>query len=144
MRTILIADDEEGIRALIATTLESPDCRLLEAEDGATALEAAHRELPDLIIMDWRMPHLSGPEVAERLRADALTAGIPIILLTGMALEADRRRGLAAGVLAYLVKPFSPLELLKIVQKVLNEKAHRDEHGTDIPAAGPVPLARTA
>jgi CheY-like chemotaxis protein len=144
MRTILIADDEEGIRALIATTLEAPDCQLLEAADGATALEKAHRELPDLIIMDWRMPHLSGPEVAERLRADTLTAGIPIILLTGMGLEADRQRGLAAGVLAYLVKPFSPLELLKIVQQVLSEKAHRDERATDIPAAVPVGLARNA
>ena len=144
MQTILIADDDEGIRDLIATTLESSDRRLLEAEDGAAALAAARRELPDVVILDWRMPELTGPEVAERLRADALTAGIPIILLTGMAEAEDRQRGLATGALAYLVKPFSPLQLLRIVQQVLSEKAQPDEHGRDILAGSAAALGRTA
>jgi two-component system phosphate regulon response regulator PhoB len=144
MQTILIADDDEGIRDLVATTLESSDRRLLEAKDGAAALATAQRELPDLVILDWRMPELTGPEVAERLRADALTAAIPIILLTGMAQEEDRQRGLATGALAYLVKPFSPLQLLKIVQQVLGEKAQPDEYGRDIHGAGTAVLGRTA
>ena len=123
MQTILIADDDEGIRALIETTLESPDCRILLAEDGETALELAHRELPDLIILDWMMPKLNGAELAERLRADPLTAHIPLVLLTGVQDEAHRRHRAALGALTCLVKPFSPLELLELVRRVWSKPA---------------------
>ena len=135
MQTILIADDDEGIRALIETTLESPDCRILLAEDGETALEFAHRELPDLIILDWMMPGLTGPEIAERLHCDPLTAQIPIVLLTGMSKEENRKRGLATGALAYLIKPFSPLQLLAIVRQVLAEKGEGDVAGREVAAS---------
>jgi CheY-like chemotaxis protein len=136
MQTVLIADDDEGIRALIETTLESPDCRVLLAEDGEAALALARRELPDLVILDWVMPKLTGPEIAERLHCDALTAQIPVILLTGMAREENRKRGLATGALAYLIKPFSPLQLLQIVQQVLAEKGDADVRGREVAAAG--------
>jgi CheY-like chemotaxis protein len=135
MQTILIADDDEGIRALIETTLESPACRILLAEDGDAALALARRELPDLVILDWMMPKLTGPEIAERLHCDPLTAGIPIVLLTGMACEENRQRGLATGALAYLIKPFSPLQLLQIVQQVLAEKGEADGRGTEVAVA---------
>ena len=135
MQTILIADDDEGIRALIETTLESPDCRVLLAEDGDTALALARRELPDLVILDWMMPQLTGPEVAERLHCDPLTAEIPIVLLTGMAREENRKRGLATGALAYLIKPFSPLQLLQIVQQVLAEKGEANAVGAEAAVA---------
>lgn len=135
MQTILIADDDEGIRALIETTLESPDCRILLAEDGETALELAHRELPDLVILDWMMPKLTGPEIAERLHCDPLTAQIPIVLLTGMSKEENRKRGLATGALAYLIKPFSPLQLLAIVRQVLAEKGEGDVAAGEVAAA---------
>jgi len=119
MKTILIADDEEALRLLIRATLEGPDLRLLEASDGAGALEAARREHPDLIVLDWMMPGKSGIEVARELRADPATAGIALLMLTAMGQEKDRQLGLSAGVQAYLVKPFSPLELLDCVQEVL-------------------------
>jgi DNA-binding response OmpR family regulator len=119
MNTILIADDEESLRLLIRTTLESPEVTLLEATDGNTALEMARRERPDLIVLDWMMPGKSGIEVAKELRADARTAAIAIVMLTAMGQEQDRKQGLAAGVQAFLVKPFSPLELLDRVQEVL-------------------------
>ncbi len=135
MQTILIADDDEGIRALIETTLESPKCRILLAEDGETALELAHRELPDLVILDWMMPKLTGPEIAERLHCDPLTAQIPIVLLTGMSKEENRKRGLATGALAYLIKPFSPLQLLAIVRQVLAEKGEGDVAPREVAAA---------
>ncbi len=135
MQTVLIADDDEGIRALIETTLESPDCRVLLAEDGEAALALARRELPDLVILDWMMPKLTGPEIAERLPCDPLTAGIPIVLLTGMSREENRQRGLATGALAYLIKPFSPLQLLQIVQQVLTEKGEADVVAREIPVA---------
>ncbi len=119
MNTILIADDEDSLRLLIRTTLDGPEYTLLEAPDGITALELARRQLPDLIVLDWMMPGKSGLEVVKELRADARTAHIAILMLTAMGQEQDRKQGLAAGVQAFLVKPFSPLELLERVQAVL-------------------------
>ncbi len=119
MNRILIADDEDSLRLLIRTTLESPEFTLLEATDGKTALEMARREVPDLIVLDWMMPGRNGIEVAKELRADPRTAGIAILMLTAMGQEQDRKQGLAAGVQAFLVKPFSPLELLERVQAIL-------------------------
>src|SRR5436305_162560 len=78
MHTILIADDEGSIRTLIETTLESPGCRLLLAENGSIAFEIASREIPDLIVLDWMMPSMTGLEVADRLRQESRTAKIPI------------------------------------------------------------------
>lgn len=119
MKTILIADDEDSLRLLIRTTLEAPETVLLEASDGVAALDLARSARPDLIVLDWMMPGKSGLEVAQEVRADPATAGIPILMLTAMGQEKDRQQGLAAGVQAYLVKPFSPLELLDRVQEVL-------------------------
>ncbi len=119
MNTILIADDEESLRLLIRTTLDSPDYTLLEAPDGVTALEVARRELPDLIVLDWMMPGKTGVQVASELKSDPRTARIAILMLSARGQEQDRKEGLAAGVQAYLIKPFSPLELLERVQEVL-------------------------
>ncbi|HVP42894.1 MAG TPA: response regulator [Terriglobales bacterium] len=119
MNTILVADDEDSLRLLIRTTLENAEVTILEATDGIAALEVARRELPDLILLDWMMPGKTGLQVARELRADPRTAAIAILMLTAMGQEKDRKAGLAAGVQAFLVKPFSPLELLQRVQEVL-------------------------
>jgi two-component system phosphate regulon response regulator PhoB len=119
MKTILIADDEENIRILIETTLASPGCRLIQCSTGAEAVALAKTERPDLVILDWMMPLMSGLDVLRSLRADQGTSGIPVIMLTAMGNEKSRSRGMDAGARAYLSKPFSPLELLQIVQHVL-------------------------
>ena len=119
MQTILIADDEESLRTLIDTTLEAPGLRLLQAANGDQALEIARREHPDLILLDWMMPGKTGIEVAEALQRDPATAEIAIVMLTGRNQERDRQRGLALGIRAYLIKPFSPLQLLECVRDVL-------------------------
>jgi len=134
MQTILIADDEESLRTLIETTLEAPGLRILLAADGNQAMEVTRREHPDLILLDWMMPGKSGIEVAEVLRRDAATADIAIIMLTGRNQERDRQRGLAVGIRAYLIKPFSPLQLLECVRGVLatrepkNDEARNKAH----------------
>ena len=137
MNTILVADDEESLRLLIRTTLESPEVTILEAGDGSSALEMARQERPDLIVLDWMMPGKNGLEVARELRADARTAGIAILMLTAMGQEKDRKEGMAAGVQGYLVKPFSPLELLEKVQAVLRVtefcRGERNEAGDERP-----------
>jgi signal transduction histidine kinase len=125
MKTILIADDEPSLRMLTRITLEDPDYRILEAADGSTALDLVRSEKPDLLILDWMMPGLTGIEVAHILRQDPRTATIPIIMLTAKGQDTDKAQGRAAGVNAYLVKPFSPLELLQEIQAIWHPRTPR-------------------
>lgn len=121
MRTILLADDEVNLRVLVRATLEDPDFRILEAPCGKEAVEMARRESPDLLLLDWMMPSMTGIQVIKELRDDPSTRTIPVIMLTAKGQEADREEALALGVHHYLVKPFSPLELLETVETVLQE-----------------------
>jgi CheY-like chemotaxis protein len=125
MKTILIAEDEDNLRILIETTLESPDRRLVLCGDGHSAVRLAKSELPDLLVLDWMMPSMTGLDVLDILRGNASTASIPAILLTARGQEKDRSEALAAGVQAYLVKPFSPLQLLQIVHEVMTPLAKK-------------------
>jgi two-component system phosphate regulon response regulator PhoB len=119
MKTILLADDEANLRMLVHATLDDPQYRILEAADGATALALAKKERPDLLVLDWMMPEMTGIEVARALRNNDATSHIPIIMLTAKGQEKDKEQGRALGSYAYLVKPFSPLELLEKIQQVL-------------------------
>ena len=119
MKTILLADDETNLRILVRTTLDDGEYCILEAADGTTALELARQEHPDLLVLDWMTPGINGIDIARALRQDPVTAHIPIIMLTAKGQEMDKERGRALGTSAYLVKPFSPLELLQKVQEIL-------------------------
>lgn len=119
MRTILLADDEANLRTLVRTTLEDPLHRILEASDGESVLAMARESHPDLVLLDWMMPGLTGIEVVRALRADPTTAEIPVLMLTARGQEKDREQAHALGVQGYLVKPFSPLELLERVHEIL-------------------------
>src|SRR5215204_6625830 len=130
MKTIVIADDEPNLRMLARITLDDPEYRILEAEDGSTALALARSEKPDLLVLDWMMPGLTGIEVAHTLRQDAQTSAIPIIMLTAKGQDTDKAQGRAAGVKAYLVKPFSPLELLQKIQEIWHPQASPPNHAT--------------
>ena len=121
MRTILLADDEATMRTLLRATLEGPDYRILEVDDGEAALALARRERPDLIVLDWMMPGMPGVSVLKALRADPTTERIPVIMLTARGQQADRAQALGLGAAAYLTKPFSPLELLAKVEEVSRE-----------------------
>lgn len=123
MKTILLADDEAHLRTLVRTTLDQPGYRILESEDGATALALARSERPDVVVLDWMMPNMTGVEVMTALRRDAATANLPIILLTAKGQRADVTHALASGATAYLAKPFSPLELLAKVDELCRECA---------------------
>lgn len=119
MKTILIADDEEDLRSLLQMTLEDPGYRLIEASDGVAAWELIQAERPDLVILDWMMPQKSGDEVASAMKGNPATKEIPIIMLTANDRVEDRQKGERMGTNAYLVKPFSPLQLLEKVQQAL-------------------------
>ena len=116
-KTILIADDEEDVRLLVEMTLEDSRYHILTAVDGQAALEQIRRVHPDLVILDWMMPGLNGFEIMTQLRQDQDTAGIQVLLLTANDCQEDKAQAQALGVVAYLEKPFSPLELLQKVRE---------------------------
>ena len=116
---ILVADDDDDILALVSFRMERLGYRVLQARDGAEALELATTESPDLAILDIMMPRLDGLEVTRRIRADETTR-LPILLLTASAQDTDVSRGFDAGADDYLRKPFSPDELRSRVQALLN------------------------
>jgi len=119
LKTILIADDEAHLRLLVRKTLAEDDYRIVEAANGQEALALVRKERPDLVILDWMMPRLSGLQVLEALRDDPDTAALRVIMLTARTQQVDRILALREGVTAYLVKPFSPLELIQLVEQVL-------------------------
>jgi CheY-like chemotaxis protein len=122
---VLIVDDDQFIRKLIATTLEDvSEFELHEASDGVEALEVAQRERPSLVFLDVDMPRLDGIEACRQLRGDDATSDATIVMLTaahGDSVESDAEE---AGADLFLTKPFSPLDLLRLVDQLGERQAH--------------------
>jgi len=116
---ILIVEDEPSLVELLRYNVEKADYRVLATTDGDEALLLVEEEQPDLIVLDWMLPGVTGIEVCRRLRGKAETRSIPIIMLTAKGEEADRIYGLECGADDYMVKPFSPNELLARIKAVL-------------------------
>jgi two-component system chemotaxis response regulator CheY len=118
-RGVLIVDDDPFIRKLIATTLEDvAEFDLHEAADGIEAVEIAQRERPALVFLDVDMPRLNGIETCRRLRADELTGETTIVMLTAAHGDSVERQAEEAGADLFLTKPFSPLDLLRLVDRL--------------------------
>jgi two-component system chemotaxis response regulator CheY len=118
-RVVLIVDDDPFIRKLIMTTLEGvTSFQLHEARDGEEAVQIARRESPRLVFLDIDMPHLDGIEACRQMRADPAMAGATIVMLTATVENSARARAHEAGADYFLTKPFSPLELLRLVSEL--------------------------
>jgi two-component system, OmpR family, phosphate regulon response regulator PhoB len=128
---VLVADDEEDIRALVAFRLKRAGYEVITAADGEEALTLATTRLPDLVVLDMMMPKATGLEVTRSLRGQDETKDIPVILLTARAQEADVARGIEAGADDYVKKPFSPQDLQLRVQALLERRP-----AASIPSAG--------
>lgn len=119
MQHVLVADDEADIRRLISYTLQRRGYRVTQAPAGDEALKLAMDEPPDLAVLDVTMPGLSGLEVTRELAARPATARVPVILVSANGQAAEIAAGLASGACAYIVKPFTPHELVDRVAAVL-------------------------
>ena len=110
--SVLLVEDEPAQREVLAYNLEAEGFRVIQAGNGEDAMLLVDEDTPDIIILDWMMPNLSGIEVCRRLKMRPETRGIPIILLSARAEEVDRIRGLETGADDYVIKPYSVLELM--------------------------------
>ena len=116
---VLIVEDETALVTLLRYNLEKQGFRVEEATDGQEALLRLAEEKPDIVLLDWMLPHLSGIEVCRRLRRGPETRDIPIVILTARGEETDKVRGLDSGADDYVTKPFSPAELISRLRAVL-------------------------
>ena len=116
---VLVVEDEPEIAALIAYQLTREGYRVETALHGAAALDALHRDLPDLLVLDRMLPEISGDDVLRALRSDPATASVPVLIVTAKKDRADRIQGLELGADDYLTKPFSPRELVLRVDAIL-------------------------
>ena len=116
---ILVVEDEPPLVEVIRYNLENNGYRVAVAEDGEEALLLAVEEPPDLVVLDWMLPKMSGIEVCRQLRKDSETRGLPIIMLTARTEESDKIQGLDSGADDFIAKPFSPKELMARVRAVL-------------------------
>jgi two-component system, OmpR family, phosphate regulon response regulator PhoB len=120
---ILVVEDEPAIQELIAANLQHAGHRVLRAYDAEEAIRLVRETLPDIVLLDWMLPGMSGIQFARRLRSEERTRDLPIIMLTARSEEHDKIAGLDAGADDYLTKPFSPRELLARIKAVLRRRA---------------------
>ncbi|MBG9587464.1 response regulator transcription factor [Cytobacillus firmus] len=122
MKKILIAEDEEILRMLIADTLEDGDFEVDEAEDGEEALKLLEKKQFDLVILDYMMPGLTGLDVIRKIRGEqALNKEVKILMLSAKSQQNEQEEVLNAGADYFMVKPFSPLQLFEKVGKIVDE-----------------------
>jgi len=118
-KKVLVAEDEPDIRGLIAYSLEYAGFRVIQVQDGENAVQMAIKEQPDVILLDVRMPKMSGYEACEQLKANKSTRHIPIVFLSARGQEAEIKYGLGLGAEEYILKPFAPDELYRRVAAIL-------------------------
>ena len=120
-KRILIVEDQEDLRGVLRTLLTGSGYAMLEAADGETGVARAKSDRPDLILMDIQMPVLDGYEATRRIKADPDLKGTPVIAVSSFAMKGDEEKARAAGCDHYVTKPYSPMQLLRVIRSTLGE-----------------------
>jgi two-component system phosphate regulon response regulator PhoB len=128
--SILLVEDDANLVELIRYNLEAEDFSVTVAMDGEEALLCIKEQMPDLVLLDWMLPHVSGIEICRQIRQNNETSALPVIMITARSEEDDLVRGLETGADDYITKPFSPRQLIARIQAVL--RRIRPEIGTEV------------
>ena len=120
-KRILVVEDQEDLRGVLRTLLTGSGYAMLEAVDGETGVARAKSDRPDLILMDIQMPVLDGYEATRRIKADPDLKGIPVIAVSSFAMKGDEEKARAAGCDHYVTKPYSPMQLLRMIRSTIGE-----------------------
>lgn len=137
MARVMAVDDDHVILGLLQVNLDMEGHEMVAAVDGREALDKVQEDRPDLILLDVMMPNVDGWQVAEQLKRDEATAGIPVVVLSARAMEADVQRGTELGVDSYVTKPFDPIDLMGLVNRLLASADGAADGGP--PNGGPTP-----
>jgi DNA-binding response OmpR family regulator len=129
MAKILIAEDERDIRELVSFSLQFGGFTVVQAANGAEAVEYAQKEMPDLILMDVRMPKMTGYEACRLMKTMESVRDIPVVFLSAKGQESEIQTGMEVGAEEYILKPFAPDELVKQVQAVIDRVMKRRQAG---------------
>lgn len=121
--TVVLAEDDPDIQLVARLALKRAGFTVTVVNNGLAALDAVRQQAPDVVLLDWMMPELDGPETCRRLKADPVTAGIPVIFLTAKSQEAEIQRGLSLGASGYVTKPFDALSLGQQVKDIVAAKS---------------------
>ena len=120
-KRILVVEDQEDLRGVLRTLLTGSGYAMLEAADGEAGVARAKSDRPDLILMDIQMPVLDGYEATRRIKADPDLAATPVIAVSSFAMKGDEEKARAAGCDHYVTKPYSPMQLLRVIRSTLGE-----------------------
>lgn len=131
-KTILVVDDERHIVRLVQVNLERVGYSVITAFDGVECLEKVKAEAPDLIVLDVMMPRMDGFETLKKIRSDESTKDLPVVMLTARAQDKDVLTGYTHGVDLYLTKPFGPLELITMIDRIFSSQDEDDEDVVDL------------
>lgn len=119
---VILAEDDPDIQLVARLALKRAGFTVKVVGNGQEALEAVRQQQPDVVLLDWMMPELDGPETCRQLKADPMTAAIPIIFLTAKSQEAEIQRGLSLGAVGYVTKPFDALALGQQVRDIIDRQ----------------------
>jgi two-component system, cell cycle response regulator DivK len=121
-KRILVVEDQEDLRGVLRDLLTGSGYAVLEASDGQAGIATAKSDRPDLVLMDIQMPGLDGYEATRQIKADPDLKATPIIAVSSFAMKGDEEKARAAGCDHYITKPYSPMQLLRVIQGYLGEK----------------------